>query len=208
MKAGDGGNGSASFRREKYVPRGGPDGGDGGRGGTVYLRAKSNLTSLLHFQFTTRFKAENGGPGRDQQRHGENGKDVFVDVPVGTVVWTMSRGDPCGFDRGRRTNGRGARRTRWTGKCPLQDIDATGAAARRARRAGRSVTAPARTADDRRRHGLVGLPNAGKSTLLAASSAARPKIADCPFTTLEPILGVVQVGGIDGQIFVMADIPG
>ena len=89
---GDGGNGSASFRREKYVPRGGPDGGDGGRGGTVYLRARPNLTSLLPFQFATRFKAENGGPGRSQQRHGKNGKNLYVDVPVGTVVWDDESG--------------------------------------------------------------------------------------------------------------------
>jgi GTPase len=93
VKAGDGGNGSASFRREKYVPRGGPDGGDGGHGGTVYLRARPNLTSLLPFQFTTRFKAEPGGPGRSQQRHGKNGKDLFVDVPVGTVVWDDESGE-------------------------------------------------------------------------------------------------------------------
>ncbi len=93
VKAGDGGNGSASFRREKYVPRGGPDGGDGGRGGTVYLRAKPNLTSLLPFQFTAKFKAENGGPGRSQQRHGKNGKDLYVDVPVGTVVWDDESGE-------------------------------------------------------------------------------------------------------------------
>src|SRR5919107_4441422 len=91
--AGDGGRGCLSFRREKYVPRGGPDGGDGGLGGTVYLRARSNLNSLLPFQFTTRFKAEPGGPGRSQQRHGKNGKDLFVDVPVGTVVWDDESGE-------------------------------------------------------------------------------------------------------------------
>src|SRR3954471_998263 len=93
LHAGKGGNGSASFRREKFVPRGGPDGGDGGRGGTVYLRAKTNLTSLLPFQFSTKFKAENGGPGRSQQRHGKNGKDLYVDVPPGTVVWDDESGE-------------------------------------------------------------------------------------------------------------------
>ena len=208
MKAGDGGNGSASFRREKYVPRGGPDGGDGGRGGTVYLRAKSNLTSLLPFQFTTRFKAENGGPGRSQQRHGKNGKDVFVDVPVGTVVWDDESGEILADlteDDERTAVARGGRgglgnvhfKTSTRQAPRLAELGEPGEE--------RWLRLELRMIAD---VGLVGLPNAGKSTLLAASSAARPKIADYPFTTLEPILGVVQVGGIDGQIFVMADIPG
>ena len=93
VKAGDGGNGSASFRREKFVPRGGPDGGDGGRGGSVYLRSKPNMTSLLPYQYTTRFKAENGGSGGKQQRHGKNGKDLYVDVPPGTLVWDDESGE-------------------------------------------------------------------------------------------------------------------
>jgi GTPase len=208
VKAGDGGNGSASFRREKYVPRGGPDGGDGGRGGTVYLRAKSNLTSLLPFQFTTRFKAENGGPGRSQQRHGKNGKDVFVDVPVGTVVWDDESGEILADlteDDERTAVARGGRgglgnvhfKTSTRQAPRLAELGEPGEE--------RWLRLELRMIAD---VGLVGLPNAGKSTLLAASSAARPKIADYPFTTLEPILGVVQVGGIDGQIFVMADIPG
>ena len=208
VKAGDGGNGSASFRREKYVPRGGPDGGDGGRGGTVYLRAKSNLTSLLPFQFTTRFKAENGGPGRSQQRHGKNGKDVFVDVPVGTVVWDDESGEILADlteDDERTAVARGGRgglgnvhfKTSTRQAPRLAELGEPGEE--------RWLRLELRMIAD---VGLVGLPNAGKSTLLAASSAARPKIADYPFTTLEPILGVVQVGGVDGQIFVMADIPG
>ena len=208
VKAGDGGNGSASFRREKYVPRGGPDGGDGGRGGTVSLRAKSNLTSLLPFQFTTRFKAENGGPGRSQQRHGKNGKDVFVDVPVGTVVWDDESGEILADlteDDERTAVARGGRgglgnvhfKTSTRQAPRLAELGEPGEE--------RWLRLELRMIAD---VGLVGLPNAGKSTLLAASSAARPKIADYPFTTLEPILGVVQVGGIDGQIFVMADIPG
>jgi GTPase len=208
VKAGDGGNGSASFRREKYVPRGGPDGGDGGHGGTVYLRARSNLNSLLPFQFTTRFKAEPGGPGRSQQRHGKNGKDLFVDVPVGTVVWDDESGEILADlteDDERTAVARGGRgglgnvhfKTS-TRQAPwLAELGEPGEE--------RSLRLELRMIAD---VGLVGLPNAGKSTLLAASSAARPKIADYPFTTLEPILGVVQVGGVDGQIFVMADIPG
>ena len=208
VKAGDGGNGSASFRREKYVPRGGPDGGDGGRGGTVYLRAKPNLTSLLPFQFTTRFKAEQGGPGRSQQRHGKNGKDLFVDVPVGTVVWDDESDEILADlteDDERTAVARGGRgglgnvhfKTSTRQAPRLAELGEPGEE--------RWLRLELRMIAD---VGLVGLPNAGKSTLLAASSAARPKIADYPFTTLEPILGVVQVGGIDGQIYVMADIPG
>ena len=208
VKAGDGGNGSASFRREKYVPRGGPDGGDGGHGGTVYLRARPNLNSLLPFQFTTRFKAEPGGPGRSQQRHGKNGKDLFVDVPVGTVVWDDETGEILADlteDDERTAVARGGRgglgnvhfKTSTRQAPRLAELGEPGEE--------RSLRLELRMIAD---VGLVGLPNAGKSTLLAASSAARPKIADYPFTTLEPILGVVQVGGVDGQIFVMADIPG
>jgi len=208
VKAGDGGNGSASFRREKYVPRGGPDGGDGGRGGTVYLRARPNLTSLLPFQFTTKFKAENGGPGRSQQRHGKNGKDLYVDVPVGTVVWDDESGEILAdlTEEDERTaiapGGRGGLgnvhfKTSTRQAPRLAELGEPGEE--------RWLRLELRMIAD---VGLVGLPNAGKSTLLAASSAARPKIADYPFTTLEPILGVVQVGGADGQIFVMADIPG
>jgi GTP-binding protein len=208
VKAGDGGNGSSSFRREKYVPRGGPDGGDGGRGGTVYLRAKSNLTSLLPFQFTTRFKAEQGGPGRSQQRHGKNGKDLYVDVPVGSVVWDDDSGEILADlteDDERAAVARGGRgglgnvhfKTSTRQAPRLAELGEPGEE--------RWLRFELRMIAD---VGLVGLPNAGKSTLLAASSAARPKIADYPFTTLEPILGVVQVGGVDGQIFVMADIPG
>ena len=208
VKAGDGGNGSASFRREKYVPRGGPDGGDGGRGGTVYLRSRPNLTSLLPFQFTTRFKAENGGPGRSQQRHGKNGKDLVVDVPVGTVVWDDESGEiladlteedeQTAVAQGGRGGLGNVHFKTSTRQAPrLAELGEPGEE--------RWLRFELRMIAD---VGLVGLPNAGKSTLLAASSAARPKIADYPFTTLEPILGVVQVGGVDGQIFVMADIPG
>lgn len=208
VKAGDGGNGSASFRREKFVPRGGPDGGDGGRGGTVYLRSRPNLTSLLPFQFTTRFKAENGGPGRSQQRHGKNGKDRVIDVPVGTVVWDDESGEiladltevdeRTAIARGGRGGLGNVHFKTSTRQAPrLAELGEPGEE--------RSLRLELRLIAD---VGLVGLPNAGKSTLLAASSAARPKIADYPFTTLEPILGVVQVGGVDGQTFVMADIPG
>ncbi|MDQ4100558.1 MAG: GTPase ObgE [Chloroflexota bacterium] len=205
VKAGDGGNGSASFRREKYVPRGGPDGGDGGRGGTVYLRAKPNLTSLLPFQFSTRFKAENGGPGRSQQRHGKNGKDLFIDVPPGTVVWNdeteemladltepneqaaVARGGRGGLGNVHfKTSTRQAPRLAELGE-PGEEL---------------WLRLELRMIAD---VGLVGLPNAGKSTLLAAASAARPKIADYPFTTLHPNLGVVEAGSVR---YTVADVPG
>lgn len=208
VKAGNGGNGSASFRREKYVPRGGPDGGDGGRGGSVYVRARPNLTTLLPFQYRTQFKAEHGGPGRSQQRHGKTGRDLCVDVPPGTLVWddetdelladltdpdekaVVARGGHGGLGNVHfKTSTRQAPRLAELGE-PGEE---------------RWLRLELRLIAD---VGLVGLPNAGKSTLLAAASAARPKIADYPFTTLEPILGVVQVGGIAGQTFVLADIPG
>ncbi len=208
VKAGDGGNGSASFRREKYVPRGGPDGGDGGRGGSVYIRAKPNLTSLVPFRFTTRFKAENGGPGRSQQRHGKNGKDLTVDVPPGTIVWDDESGEILAdlTEPGEQTQivrgGRG-------GLGNVHFKSSTRQAPRMAElgEPGEEIwlRLELRMIAD---VGLVGLPNAGKSTLLAAVSAAKPKIADYPFTTLEPNLGVVHIGGADGQSFVMADIPG
>ena len=208
VKAGNGGNGSASFRREKYVPRGGPDGGDGGRGGSVFVRAKANLTSLLPFQFTTRFKADSGGPGRSQQRHGKNGRDLFVDVPPGTVVWDDESGELLAdlteadeeavVARGGRGGLGNVHFKTSTRQAPrLAELGEPGEE--------RSLRLELRLIAD---VGLVGLPNAGKSTLLSAASAARPKIADYPFTTLEPMLGVVQVGGIGGQAFVMADIPG
>ncbi|MFN8594376.1 MAG: GTPase ObgE [Thermomicrobiales bacterium] len=208
IKAGDGGRGSASFRREKYVPRGGPDGGDGGRGGSVFVRAKPNLTSLLPFQYTSRFAAEAGGPGRSQQRHGKNGKNLVVDVPPGTLIWNDETGELIAdmtepgeeFEIAR--GGRG-------GLGNVHFKTATRQAPRIAELGEPGEELWARLelrmiADV----GLVGLPNAGKSTLLSAVSAAKPKIADYPFTTLEPQLGVVQVGGPEGQTFVMADIPG
>ncbi len=207
-KAGDGGNGCVSFRRESFVPRGGPDGGDGGRGGTVYLRAKSNLTSLLPFQFTSRFKAESGGPGRSQQRHGKNGKDLLVDVPSGTVIWDDETGEVLAD----LTEGDERTPVARGGKGGLGNVHFKTSTRQAPRLAELGEPGEERWLRLELRMiadvGLVGLPNAGKSTLLSAVSAAKPKIADYPFTTLEPTLGVVQVGGADGQVFVMADIPG
>jgi GTP-binding protein len=208
VKAGDGGDGSMSFRREKYVPKGGPDGGDGGRGGDVILRVKPNLTSLLPFQFNQRFLAQEGGNGRKQQMHGKAGSPLYIDVPPGTVVWDdesneiladltdpgetiiVSRGGKGGLGNVHfKSSTRQAPRIAELGE-PGQE---------------RWLRLELRLIAD---VGLVGLPNAGKSTLLAAGSAARPKIADYPFTTLEPNLGVVEIGGRGGQTYVMADVPG
>jgi GTPase len=208
VKAGDGGNGSSSFRREKYVPRGGPDGGDGGRGGDVRLRVKANMTSLLPFQFSTRFRAENGGPGRSQQRHGASGKTLYVDVPPGTIVFDDESGvavadltDP-GEEMVVARGGKG-------GLGNVHFKSSTRQAPRIAELGEpgeeRWIRLELRLIAD---VGLVGLPNAGKSTLLAAATRARPKVADYPFTTLQPYLGVVEIGGPGGQTFVMADIPG
>jgi GTP-binding protein len=208
VKAGDGGNGSMSFRREKFVPKGGPDGGDGGRGGDVRLRVRPNLTSLLQFQYNQKFLAESGGGGRKQQMHGKAGSMLYVNVPPGTVVWddetneiladltdpgeevTVSRGGKGGLGNTHfKTSTRQAPRIAELGE-PGEE---------------RWLRLELRMIAD---VGLVGLPNAGKSTLLAAASAARPKIADYPFTTLEPNLGVVEIGGKGGQTYVMADVPG
>ncbi len=208
VKAGDGGRGSTSFRREKYVPKGGPDGGDGGRGGDVILRVRANVNSLLPFQYDQHFKASNGEAGTGRMRHGKAGKDKIIDVPPGTVVWEDTTGEVL---------------------ADLTDPDEEFVVAKGGRgglgnthfkSSTRQSPRIAELGEPGEEHwlrlelrliadvGLVGLPNAGKSTLLAAATAARPKVADYPFTTLEPNLGVVEVGGQGGQTFVMADIPG
>ena len=208
VKAGDGGNGAASFRREKFVPRGGPDGGDGGRGGDVRLRVKPNLTSLLSFQFNQRFRAEDGRAGMKQQKHGRSGGHLLVDVPPGTIVWDDETGELLAdltepdeevtVARGGRGGLGNVHFKSSTRQAPrLAELGEPGKE--------RWLRLELRLIAD---VGLVGLPNAGKSTLLATTSAARPKIADYPFTTLEPNLGVVEVGGRGGQTFVLADIPG
>ena len=208
VKAGNGGNGAMSFRREKYVPHGGPDGGDGGRGGDVRLRVKDNITSLLAFQYNQHFSAQNGQGGMGRQKYGRSGQHLFVDVPPGTVVYDDETGEPIADltePDETFTVARG-------GKGGLGNVHFKSSIHQAPRIAElgepgeeRWIRLELRIIAD---VGLVGLPNAGKSTLLAAASAARPKIADYPFTTLEPNLGVVQVGGPTGQTFVMADVPG
>ena len=203
-RGGDGGNGIVSFRREKYVPRGGPDGGDGGRGGSVYLLADPQLSTLIDFRHKRRFAAERGGHGAASNCHGKTGADIIVHVPVGTLVYEDRKliadlteaGTQVCVARG----GRGG----------LGNQHFATAVQRTPRFAQRGEPGEEHTLDLQLKlladAGVVGAPNAGKSTLLAAVSAARPKIADYPFTTLEPQLGVVQVD-IDAS-FVLVDVPG
>jgi GTP-binding protein len=206
--AGNGGRGVASFRREKFVPLGGPDGGDGGRGGHVYLRVDPQLATLTPFRYQSHFRADHGQPGRGQKMHGKQGDDLYVDVPPGTVVYDDESDEPIvdliepgqTFLIARGGQG-GLGNTHFvtsTRQAPrIAELGEPGEE--------RWIRLELKLIAD---VGLVGFPNAGKSTLLAASSAARPKIADYPFTTIEPVLGVVEVGGPRGETFVMADIPG
>jgi GTP-binding protein len=207
--AGNGGRGCVSFRREKYVPRGGPDGGDGGGGGSVFFAANPQLNTLVKFRYHPEFKAPRGGHGQGSNRTGKTGRDLTVDVPVGTIVFAVD-------ESGERTRladlahaddralvARGGR----GGRGNARFVSATNQAPRRAD--------PGEEGETVRLHlrlklladvGLVGFPNAGKSTLISRISAARPKIADYPFTTLVPNLGVVDLG--DDRSFVVADVPG
>jgi GTPase len=206
VQGGAGGNGVTAFRREKFVPRGGPSGGDGGDGGSVIIEATEGLNTLLHLRYNPEHKAERGRHGEGSRRHGQSGGDVVVQVPVGTVVMDEATGEVVHdfTHAGERVvvakGGRG-------GRGNAQFATSTNRAPRRHEpgRPGeeRSLVLELKLIAD---VGLVGLPNAGKSTLISRISAARPKIADYPFTTLEPNLGVVDLG--DYKSCVVADIPG
>ncbi len=205
VKGGAGGNGCVSFRREKYVPRGGPDGGDGGRGGDVVLVASARLQTLMDFRHRTRFEAERGEDGAGAGRHGAKGRDLVIEVPPGTMVLDASTGVVLAdlVTPGQRvTVARGGR----GGRGNLHFKSPTERAPRRAEpgRPGeeRWVILDLRLIAD---VGLVGLPNAGKSTLLGRLTRARPKVGDYPFTTLAPNLGVLRA---NGSSWVIADIPG
>ena len=209
VAAGDGGNGCVSFRREKFVPRGGPDGGDGGRGGSVFLRASTHLNTLVNFRFHPFCRAQRGGHGEGANRAGHAGRDLHLDVPLGTVVFAAGEDNRAATARrpGRR-RADVAGRQGWAGR-PWQPAfhlaDQPCAKAIETGRPGETRTLRLQLkllADV----GLVGYPNAGKSTLIARVSAARPKIADYPFTTLSPNLGVVHLD--DERSFVVADVPG
>jgi len=206
VKAGDGGNGCLAFRREKYVPRGGPSGGDGGRGGDVILESNPHLNTLLHLRFNPEHTAQRGRHGEGSNRTGEDGAAITVKVPVGTIAYDDETGEQVAdftaegqsivVARGGRGGRGNARFATSTHQAPTEHE-------------------PGRPGQERRLRlelklladvGLVGFPNAGKSTLISRLSAARPKIADYPFTTLEPNLGVVQLD--DFRSFVVADMPG
>ncbi len=206
ITAGDGGDGLATFRREKYVPRGGPDGGDGGRGGHVYLEVNPQLNTLLRFRFEQKFTAERGSSGGSARKHGRDGKDLVIHVPPGTVVRTEIDGEPYVVDLvapGQRLLAAQG------GKGGLGNIHFATSTHQAPRMAELGEPGEAFELELELKLiadvGLIGFPNAGKSTLLATISAARPKIANYPFTTLSPNLGVVEVGD---QGFVVADIPG
>jgi len=206
VHAGDGGNGCVSFRREKFIPMGGPDGGDGGDGGSVFLQADSSINTLVDFRHTRKFVAPRGMPGLGRNKTGQSGDDLVVRVPVGTIVHEDETGELLGdlVSEGERLrvaqggfHGLGnARFKSSTNRSPRQSKPGTPGERRRLRLELKLL------ADV----GLLGMPNAGKSTLISKVSSARPRVADYPFTTLHPNLGVVSVSG--HRSFVMADVPG
>jgi GTPase len=206
VAGGNGGNGCVAFRREKYVPRGGPSGGDGGRGGSVYLESSMHLNTLLKFRYKREFEAKRGRHGEGSNRHGRDGADLTIALPVGTVVFDGGTGEKLwdfnapGQQYLAAKGGRG-------GRGNARFATSTHQAPRNAEPGelgeARTLRFELKLLAD---VGLVGFPNVGKSTLISRLSAARPKIADYPFTTLEPHLGVVAVDG--ERSFVMADIPG
>jgi GTP-binding protein len=204
--AGDGGNGAVSFRREKYIPMGGPDGGDGGRGGSIWAIADENLNTLIDFRYTRIFRARKGEQGHGSDRYGKSGEDMTLHMPVGTVISDLQTGEILADldSHGKRVllakGGSG-------GLGNLHFKSSTNRAPRQ--------STPGQPGEQRELQlelkvladvGLLGLPNAGKSTFIRAVSSAKPKVADYPFTTLHPNLGVVRVD--HGRSFVIADIPG
>ena len=209
VKAGDGGNGCMAFRREKFVPRGGPSGGDGGDGGDIVMESSERHNTLVHFRFNPEYKAERGRHGEGSNKKGRDGAGIVLKVPVGTIVYDAETGDKV-HDFGRKDErvvvARGGRGGRGNARFATSTHQAP------------REHEPGRPGEERLFRlelklladvGLVGYPNVGKSTLISRISAARPKIADYPFTTLEPNLGVVVVGDPPHEIsFVVADIPG
>ena len=207
VRAGKGGNGAVSFRREKYVPFGGPDGGDGGRGGNIYAEATSSMRTLREYRNRRFFKAENGGPGSGKNKHGRNGRDLTIRVPVGTIV-RLPQGDEyevladLSMDGQKVLAVRGGLGGRGNARFATPWNQAPRIAEKGQPGEERLILLDLKLLAD---VGIVGYPSVGKSTLISVISAAKPKIAEYPFTTLEPVLGVVEVGN---HSFVVADIPG
>jgi len=206
VEAGSGGDGCVSFRREKFIPRGGPDGGDGGRGGSVYLVAREGVNTLADFRVRRRFRAESGRGGSGKDMTGASGADLLIEVPKGTEIADLDTGEALGdlTRDGERLlvakggqGGRGNTRFKTSVNRAPRQFDRGGPGESRHLQLALKLLADV---------GLLGAPNAGKSTLTRALSAARPKVADYPFTTLHPQLGVVSVG--TDRSFVLADIPG
>ena len=206
ISAGNGGSGAVSFRREKFIPKGGPDGGDGGRGGHVIFKVDTNLHTLQDIRYRKRYKAENGHPGRGSNKTGKNGKDVVILVPAGSVIRKKGSKDIiidlvvhgqiyiiCNGGQGGKGNARFKTSTKQAPRKAQPGVEGESGIFEIELKVLADV-------------GLVGLPNAGKSTLLSSISSARPKVADYPFTTLKPNLGIVKYG--EYESFVMADIPG
>lgn len=209
VKAGDGGNGCVAFRREKFVPRGGPSGGDGGKGGDVIMESSERHNTLVHFRFNPEYKAQRGRHGEGSKKTGREGTDVILKVPVGTILYDADTGEKVHdfshsderivVARGGRGGRGNAQFATSTHQAPREHEEGRPGEERFYRLELKLL------ADV----GLVGFPNVGKSTLISRISAARPKIADYPFTTLEPNLGVVVVGEAPNEkSFVVADIPG
>ena len=206
ISAGNGGSGAVSFRREKFIPKGGPDGGDGGRGGHVIFKVDTNLHTLQDIRYRRRYKAENGHPGRGSNKTGKNGKDVVILVPAGSVIRKKGSKDIiidltvngqnyiiCNGGQGGKGNARFKTSSKQAPRKAQPGVEGESGIFEIELKVLADV-------------GLVGLPNAGKSTLLSSISSARPKVADYPFTTLKPNLGIVKYG--EYESFVMADIPG
>jgi GTP-binding protein len=206
VKAGEGGRGCMSFRREKFVPKGGPDGGDGGKGGDIVLQADRNLRTLLDFRYKQRYTAERGEHGRGKDQTGRDGSDCILRVPVGTIVCSVESGEVLAdltMHEQRFVAARGGRGGRGNTRFKSPTNQAPRHAEPGELGEARWLTLELKLLAD---VGLIGLPNAGKSTLLARISAARPKIAPYPFTTLTPQLGIVRLR--DNHSCVVADIPG
>ncbi len=206
VKGGNGGKGCVSFRREKYVPKGGPDGGDGGDGGSVIIRVDDHMTTLLDFRYNKNYQAENGRPGEGSLKKGKNGKDIIIRVPPGTIVTDLDAKNTLADLTGKKQEltvaggGKGGRGNSHFKSATSQSPRKCDPGVKGEQR---KLSLELKLLAD---VGLVGHPNVGKSTLLSKLSAARPKIADYPFTTLTPNLGMVKLD--DHQSFVLADIPG